>query len=83
MERAIPPAPQVGTSHPHGHDPQVDKLAACPSEPPQSLLWGERRVASFCLKAAQTYERGALHFLLISLETFCPKVEQGTGTAPG
>ena len=41
---------------PHGHDPQLDKLAACPSGPPPPR---ERHAEYCCLMTGQGNERGA------------------------
>ena len=41
---------------PHGHDPQPDKLAACPSGPPPPR---ERHAEYCCLMTGQENERGA------------------------
>ncbi len=62
--RAIHTNAASGDLPPHGHDPRVDRLAACPPELPHHPS-KERRAEYSCLMTGQENERGApySHFL--------------------
>jgi len=62
-ERAINTDAASGTGPTHGHDPHKDKLAACPSGPPQPFV-RERRAENCCLMTGQENERGVPYLLL-------------------
>lgn len=76
--RAIHTNAASGDLPPHGHDPRVDSLAACPPELPHHPS-KERRAEYSCLMTGQENERGAPYS---NFETNCPNVEKGKRATP-
>ena len=76
--RAIHTNAASGDLPPHGHDPRVDSLAACPPELPHHPR-KERRAEYSCLMTGQENERGAPYS---NFETNCPNVEKGKRATP-